>query len=106
MRKHILSIYPLLATGLVLLGLWIADRFITPPWREELNQYLSAKTNPPTALAIFTRAVQASYPWQFQAAVMGAASYGDCYFFNVTYCYHTNQKLPSELVFQLQLPVS
>ncbi len=93
MRKRVLAVFPLLSAIMVLVGLWIANALTTPPWRSALNQYIAYKTSPPAALITVERVAQAGQPWHFSAD-MSSATYGDCYYFDVSYCDHITQALP------------
>jgi hypothetical protein len=93
MRKKVLAVFPLLSAIMVLVGLWIANALTTPPWRAALNLYIAYKTSPPASLITLERAVQAGQPWRFRADMSGA-TYGDCYYFDVSYCDTIKQALP------------
>ena len=94
MQKRVLAGLPLLTAALIFLGLWIANKLTTPPWKSELNQYIAFKVSPSDPPITIQRTIQASKPWQFGAAMSGE-TYGDCFYFQVDYCYNVDEAPPS-----------
>jgi len=94
MHKRILIGFPLLAVALIFLGLWVANKSTTPPWRSELNRYISYQTHSSTKSITIQRVAQASQPWRFNAD-MGNATFGDCFYFHADYCYNLDETPPS-----------
>jgi hypothetical protein len=89
MQKRVLAGLPILAGALIFLGLWIANKLTTPPWKSELNQYIAFKVSPADPPITIQRTIQAGQPWKFSTE-MSAGSYSDCFYFSTTYCYNTN----------------
>jgi hypothetical protein len=93
MRRKILAGFPLLTAAMIFLGLWIANKITTPAWRSALNHYIAYKTSPPAAMITLERSVQAGQPWRFRTD-MSSATYGDCFYFDVSNCDTIKQALP------------
>jgi hypothetical protein len=93
-QKRVLAGLPLLVAALIFLGLWIANKNTTPSWRVELEQYIAYKVNLSNSPITIQRTVQASQPWKFSAD-MSSGTFGDCFYFEVNYCYNVDETPPS-----------
>lgn len=85
MQRKYLAGVPLLVIALIFLAFWLVNKRVTPAWRAQLNLYLAFKVTPPEAPIQVLKTAHANLPWLFTADMSGA-TYGDCLYFEVTYC--------------------
>jgi hypothetical protein len=94
MQRRILVGIPILAAALIFFGLWLANQLTVPAWKSELNRYIEFKASSSNSVMSLERILHAGLPWKFTAAMSGD-TYGDCYNFSPSYCYNSNEYMPT-----------